>query len=159
MDQRVLKMLTTANQKEKAALVNNSVRRGTDGQWKFDIENPTMVEKIEKFEQRYADMYDQGQPYEVAEQLWGGPEKLNKALHDGIAKKVEKNGKSFIKWEGFKVGTRSGVNSVHAVGADAAISGRAAIEFSDFIKSQDFGFVLKTTERQVMVEWYIINMC
>ena len=41
-------------------------------------------------EQKHADMYDQGQPYEVAENMWGGPEKLKKALHDGIAKKVEK---------------------------------------------------------------------
>ena len=159
MDQRVLKMLTTANQKEKAALVNNSVRRNTNGQWEFDIENPTMVEKIEKFEQRYADMYDQGQPYELAESMWGGPEKLGKALQKGIATKVQKDGKMFIKWGGFQVGSRTGVNNVHAVGADAAISGREAVEFSEFIQSLDFGFVLQNDDRQVMVEWYTINMC
>ena len=159
MDQRVLKMLTTANQKEKAALVNNAVRRDTDGNWKFNVESPTMVEKIEKFEQRYADMYDQGQPYELAESMWGGPEKLGKALQKGIATKVQKDGKMFIKWGGFKVGSIAGVNNVHAVRADAAISGREAVEFSQFIQSLDFGFVLKNDDRQVMVEWYTINMC
>ena len=159
MDQRVLKMLTTANQRETAQLINNSVRRGTNGQWEFDIENPTMVEKLEKFEQRYADMYDQGQPYELAESMWGGPDKLGKALQKGIATKVQKDGKMFIKWGGFKVGSIAGVNNVHAVRADAAISGQEAVEFSQFIQSLDFGFVLKKDDRQVMVEWYTINMC
>ena len=159
LDQRVLQMITTANQKEKAVLVNNAVRRDTDGNWKFNIESPTMVEKIEKFEQRYADMYDQGQPYELAESMWGGPEKLGKALQKGIATKVQKDGKMFIKWGGFKVGSIAGVNNVHAVQADAAISGQEAVEFSQFIQSLDFGFVLQNDDRQVMVEWYTINMC
>ena len=65
----------------------------------------------------------------------------------------------FIKWGGFQVGSRTGVNNVHAVGADAAISGREAVEFSQFIQSLDFGFVLQNDDRQVMVEWYTINMC
>ena len=51
------------------------------------------------------------------------------------------------------------MNNVHAVGADAAISGREAVEFSQFLQSLDFGFVLKKDDRQVMVEWYTINMC
>ena len=159
MDKRVLQMITAANQKERAVLVNNSVRRDTDGNWKFNMESPMMVEKIEKFQQRYADMYDQGQPYELAESMWGGPEKLGKALSKGIATKVQKDGKMFIKWCGFQVGSRTGVNNVHAVGADAAISGREAVEFSQFLQSLDFGFVLQNDDRQVMVEWYTINMC
>ena len=65
----------------------------------------------------------------------------------------------FIKWGGFQVGKRSGVTNTYGVGADSTISAREAIEFSDFIKSLEFGFVLKTADRQVMVEWYTINMC
>ena len=44
-----------------AAVVNNAVRRGKNGEWEF---------KLEKSEQRYQDMFDQGQPYEVAEHMW-----------------------------------------------------------------------------------------
>ena len=51
------------------------------------------------------------------------------------------------------------MNNIHGVVADATISGQEAIEFSDFIQSLDFGFVLKKDDRQVMVEWYTINMC
>ena len=90
MDHRLAQMITRANQREKAELVNNSVRRGKNGQWEFNLDNLTMIEKFEKFDERYADMYDQGQPYEIAEQMWGGPEKLNKALQAGTASKVEK---------------------------------------------------------------------
>ena len=159
LDQQVLQMITKANQKEKAVLVNNAVRRGADGNWTFNMDSPIMVEKIEKFHQRYADMYDQGQPYELAESMWGGPEKLKQALKKGLATKVQKDGKMFIKWSGFKVGSIAGVKNAHAVRADAAISGQEAIEFSNFIQSLDFGFVLQKDDRQVMVEWYTINMC
>ena len=159
LDPRVLKMLEGANQKETAAVVNNAVLRNTNGDWEFNLNNPTMIDKLDKFEQRYQDMFDQGQPLEVAEHMWGGREKLNKALHDGIATKVETRGKIFIKWEGFQVGTRSGVQSSYGVRAGATISGQEAIEFSDFIKNMEFGFVLKQPDRQVMVEWYTIHMC
>ena len=159
LDPRVRTMLEKANQAETASIVNNAVRRGKNGKWEFNIDNPTMIEKLEIFEERYADVYDQGHPYEVAETLWGGRENLNRALRDGTVTKVEKNGKMFIKWGGFQVGKKTGVANAHGVLADTTISGRQAIEFSDFVKNQDFGFVLKTTERQVMVEWYIINMC
>ena len=65
----------------------------------------------------------------------------------------------FIKGGGFQVGKRSGVTNTHGVGADSTISAREAIEFNNFITDQDFAFVMKPTERQMMVEWYIINMC
>ena len=84
---------------------------------------------------------------------------MNQAFRDGRATKVEKNGKVFIRWGGFQVGTRSGVNTSHSVRGSTKISGQEAIEFSDFIQSLDFGFVLKQPERQVMVEWYTIHMC
>ena len=159
LDPRVLKMLEGANQRETALVANNAVRLGTNGKWEFNLDNPTMVDKLEKFEQRYQDLFDQGQPYEVAEHMWGGREKLNKALHDGRATKVEKEGGIFVKWGGFQVGTRSGVHSGHGVRAGTGISGQEAIEFSDFIKSLEFGFKLKEPERQVMVEWYTVHMC
>ena len=95
LDLKVLKMLEGANRKEAAAIVNNTVRRGPSGDWEFQLQNPTMVEKLEKFDQRYSDQFDQGQPYEVAEHMWGGREKLNKALHDGTATKVERRGNDF----------------------------------------------------------------
>ena len=49
LDPRVLKMLEKANQKETAAVVNNVVRRGKNGQWEFNLDNPTMIEELEKF--------------------------------------------------------------------------------------------------------------
>ena len=97
LDPRVRQMLEKANQTETATLVNNAVRRGKTGKWEFNIDNPTMIEKLEKFEERYSDLFEQGQPYEIAEQMWGGREKLNKALHDGIATKVDHSGKMFYQ--------------------------------------------------------------
>ena len=158
LDPRVLKMLEGANQKEKASVVNNAVRRGKDGQWEINLDNPTIIDKIDKFEQRHADNFDQGQPYDVAEVMWGGRDKLNKALQDGIAIKVEKDGKMFIKWGGFQVGTRAGVHKAQGVRAGASVSGQEAIEFSDFMENLDFGFVLKQPDRQVMVEWCTIHV-
>ena len=159
VDPRVLKMLEAANQKEAAILVNNTVRRGKNGDWELSLDNPTMVERLEKFDEKYSDMFDQGHPYEVAENMWGGREKLNNALRDGIAKKVDKNGKLFIKWGGFQVGTRSGVHTSNGVKAGTKISGQAAIEFSDYIQGLEFGFELKQPDRQMMVEWYTIHVC
>ena len=159
LDPQVLQMLEGANQNEQASIVNNVVRRGKTGKWEFNLDNPQMVDKLAKFEQRYCDQFDQGQPLEVAEHMWGGIEKLNKAIQDGSATKVEREGKIYIKWGGFRVGKKTGVQAAHGVKAGAAISGQQAIEFSSFMEALDFGFVLKKTERQVMVELYTINMC
>ena len=104
LDPRVRQTLEKANQTETATLVNNAVRRGKTGKWEFNIDNPTMIEKLEKFEERYADMYDQGQPYEVAENMWGGRENLNRALRDGTATKVEKMERCLSNGEDSKLG-------------------------------------------------------
>ena len=42
LDARVLQMLSGANQREKAVLVNNVVRRNNEGDWEFDINNPVL---------------------------------------------------------------------------------------------------------------------
>ena len=158
LDARVLQMLSGADQREKAVLVNNVVRRNNEGDWEFDINNPVIRDKIAKFMQRYTDDYDQGQPYEVALSMWGGLDKLNRALQEGKATKVEKDGRLFIKWKGFQVGTREGVQQTTEVRAGAAISGEEAIEFSNLCQSWSWDFKLKKSERQVMVEWYTIHV-
>ena len=158
LDYRVSQMLSGANQREKAVLVNNVVRRNNEGDWEFDIKNPVLRDKIAKFMQRYTDDYDQGQPYEVALSMWGGLDKLNRALQEGKATKVEKDGRLFIKWKGFQVGTREGVQQTTEVRAGAAISGEEAIEFSNLCQSWSWDFKLKKSERQVMVEWYTIHV-
>ena len=104
LDPRVRTMLEKANQTETASIVNNAVRRGKNGKWEFNIDNPTMIEKLEIFEERYADVYDQGHLYEVAETLWGGRENLNRALRDGTATKVERMERCLSNGEDSKLG-------------------------------------------------------
>ena len=158
LDTRVLQMLAGANQRETAALVNNVVRRNRNDEWEFHMNNPVIIDRIKIFNQKYQDYFDQGQPYDVAVTQWGGLQKLNKALQDGEAKKVEKDGNTFIAWKGFKVGQTGGVEQTTEVRAGAEISGQQAIEFSELAKKFALGFQLKQSERQVMVEWYTIHV-
>ena len=155
---RGYRAVTGATQRETAQLVNNVVRRNKDGDWEFDINNPVIIDRIAIFNQKYSDNFDQGQPYDVAVTQWGGLQKLNKALQDGEAKKVEKDGNTFIAWKGFKVGQTGGVEQTTEVRAGAEISGQQAIEFSELAKKFALGFQLKQSERQVMVEWYTIHV-
>ena len=158
LDPQILRMIRKAKQKEKAVLVNNVVTRNRNNEWEFDISNPVIIDRIKIFNQKYSDYFDQGQPYDVAVTQWGGLQKLNKALQDGEAKKVEKDGNTFIAWKGFKVGQTGGVEQTTEVRAGAEISGQQAIEFSELAKKFELGFQLKQSERQVMVEWYTIHV-
>ena len=64
---------------------------GLDGQTSI-TKRHRCIREFQKFEQRCRLQLYQGQPSDVPEHMWGGREKLTKALQDGIATKVEKRG-------------------------------------------------------------------
>ena len=51
------------------------------------------------------------------------------------------------------------MNTARSVKAGTNISGQEAMEFSDLLQSLEFNFVLKQSDRQMIVEWYTIHMC
>ena len=110
-------------------LVNNIVKRDGDGNWCFDIQNPVVSEVTTKTRRSYEkDMFIQ-QPRGLASTMWGGDDKLEKAIREGEAfeRRLE-DGRLVIVWAEYKAAKENSNSYKVSVGGSTKALGDAAVK-------------------------------